>query len=239
MLAHDDGMGLKLVIVAGRHLRTWLAPALADMGQDVAEFSTVDGMLANLGQRPPDVILVDLTPEGTDGVGCVRAVRHGHDSPILLLATRSGIPGVVAALEAGADDYVTEPFAVDEVAARLRALRRRARADHDGLRDVLLEPHAHDPLVLSPHSETVRRGDRDLGLTTTEYRLLHELAHAPGRILHRRALFDRVWQGNVPGRGRVLDVHIRRLRAKIEQDPGYPRLVLTVRGFGYRLDIRA
>jgi DNA-binding response OmpR family regulator len=233
-------MGLKLVIVAGCPVRTRLGLALEDVGHDVTEFATVADAISCLKPHPPDVLLVDLMPEGIDGVGIVREVRRGHDVPILLLGTYSDIAGVAAALEAGADDYVTEPFEIQEVAARLRALRRRARADRDpdGLRDVLLEPHPHDPLVLSPHSETVRRGDHDLRLTATEYRLLHELAHAPGRILHRRALFDRLWHGNVPGRGRVLDVHIRRLRAKIEHDPECPRLVLTVRGFGYRLDIR-
>lgn len=133
---------------------------------------------------------------------------------------------------------MTKPFRADEITARLRAVRRRARAnrDPDGVRDVLLEAHPTDPLVLFPHSETVRRGDRDLRLTSTEYRLLHELAHAPGRILHRRTLLERVWPGNAPS-NRVIDVHVRRLRAKIERDPACPRVVVTVRGFGYRIDI--
>ena len=234
-------MGLKLVIVAESQVRTRLGLAHGGtLGHDVAEFSTVDDVLTELGRRPPDVMLVDLTSGGTGGVGCVREVRRDHDVPILLLGTPADMHGIVAALEAGADDYVTEPFEVEEVTARLRALRRRARADRDpdGLRDVLLEAHPHDPLVLSPHSETVRRGDRDLRLTSTEYRLLHELAHAPGRILNRRALLERVWHGNAPGSGRALNVHIRRLRAKIEQDPASPRVVVTVRGFGYRLDVR-
>jgi DNA-binding response OmpR family regulator len=233
------GMGLKLVI-AGSPVRSRLGLSLEDLGHELAEFSTVDDVLAELGPRPPDVVLVALTPEGSGGIGCVHEVRRDHDVPILLLGARTDTAGIVAALEAGADDYVTEPYEVGEVVARLRALRRRARAGHgqDGLRDVLLEAHPHDPLVLSPVSETVRRGDRDLSLTATEYRLLHELAHAPGRILHRHALFERLWQGAVPGNGRALNVHIRRLRTKIELDPARPRIVVTVRGFGYRLDVR-
>lgn len=190
-------MGLKLVIVAGHHMRTRVGHALEDMGT--------------------------TWPSSRPWTTCSRI----WDS------------GIVAAPEADADDYVTEPFEVEEITARLRALRRRARTGDtpDGLRDVLLEAHPHDPLVLSPHNETVRRSD--LHLTSTEYRLLHELAHAPGRVLNRRALLERVWNGNVPGNRRVVDVHVRRLRTKIEQEPACPRVVVvTVRGFGYRLDVR-
>lgn len=233
-------MGLRLVIIAGSQVRTRLGLALEDVGHDVAEFSTMDDVLPRLRRRPPDVVLIDLTPGGTGDIGCVHEMRHEHDVPILLLGTPSDTPGIVTALEAGADDYATEPFDVEEITARLRALRRRARTDRDpdGLRDILLEAHPHGPLVLSPHNETVRRGDHDLNLTKTEYRLLRELAHAPGRILNRSALLERVWRGNCPGNGRVLNVHIHRLRIKIEQDPACPRLVVTVRGFGYRLDVR-
>ena len=229
-------MGPKLVIASGDQMRTPLSVAIEAVGYDVTDRSSVAGVLAALAGRRPDVVLVDLTSGGA-GVDCVRAVRRDHDVPILLLGSSAGTQDVVAALEAGADDYVTVPFEVEEVTARLLALRRRARAVWDGSGDVLLEAAAHDPLVLSPDGETARRGGRDLCLTSTEYRLLHELAHAPGRILNRRALLERVWTGEGPGSDRVVDVHIRRLRAKIERDPARPRVVLTVRGFGYRLDM--
>jgi DNA-binding response OmpR family regulator len=232
-------MGLSLVVVTGNHVRTQLGLAMENLGHDVAEAVSVAAALTEPGRRRPDGVLVDLRAEGTSGAGRVREVRRDHDVPILLLGTVADVDGIVAALEAGADDYVTEPFDVEEVTARLRALRRRARTarEPDGVRDILLEAGAQAPLVLSPYSETVRRGDRDLRLTETEYRLLHELVYAPGRILRRRTLLERVWHEKVPS-GRTLDVHIRRLRAKVEEDPASPRLVVTVRGFGYRLNTR-
>lgn len=232
-------MGLNLVIVSGNPVRTQLGLTLENLGHDVSEVLTVDAALAEPG-RDPDCVLVDLRADGVDAVGRVREIRRDHDVPILLLGTVADVGRIVDALEAGADDYVTEPFDAEEVTARLRALRRRARTagDPDGVRDILLEADPRAPLVLSPYSETVRRGDRDLCLTATEYRLLHELAHAPGRILHRRRLLERVWHDSTPITGRTLNMHISHLRAKLEEDPASPRLVVTVRGFGYRLDTR-
>lgn len=228
-------MGLKLVIVSGNPVRTRLGLTLENQGHGVVEVLTVDTM-----PSAPDGVLVDLRADGVDGAGRVREVRRDHDVPILLLGTAADVGRIVAALEAGADDYVTEPFDAEEVTARLRALRRRARTagDQDGVRDILLEADPDAPLVLSPNSETVRRGDRDLRLTATEYRLLHELVRAPGRILHRSRLLERVWRDGTRISGRTLNMHISHLRAKLEENPANPRLVVTVRGFGYRLDTR-
>ena len=234
--------GAKLLIVEDdERARTALRLALEDEGYDVDESRGVEDALRALARRPPDIMMMDLMLSGVDGVGCIRAVRRAHDLPIIVLSAFSESHDVVASLEAGADDYVSKPFVVKEVTARLRALRRRTRmrCRSRGVRDVVLEADPREPLVLSPASATVRRGDRDLYLTLTEYRLLCALASMPGRVLSRRALLERVWDPGFLGDDRIIDVHIRRLRTKIERDPAQPRAVVTVRGFGYRLDIRA
>ena len=144
-------------------------------------------------------------------------------------------------MEAGADDYVTKPFHIREITARIRALRRRvgSTAD-DGVYhlNVVIDSHGGLPLVLSPKSGTIRRGDDELHLTLTEFRVLSELARVPVASSARRALLETVWDHGFFGDERIVDVHVRRLRTKIELDPAKPRLVITVRGLGYRLDIR-
>jgi DNA-binding response OmpR family regulator len=139
---------------------------------------------------------------------------------------------------------VTKPFQTKEISARLRALHRRIGTQQPapsaaGIADgVVLDRGTGDvpPLVLAREAGTVRRGERELHLTLTEFRLLCELAEHSGRILSRRTLLERVWEHDFFGDERLVDVHIRRLRTKVELDPAHPRLVVTVRGLGYRLD---
>jgi DNA-binding response OmpR family regulator len=234
-------MGAKLLIVEDDdRVRAALRLALEDEGYDVAESPSAEDALTEMHGCPPDLMLVDLMLGGMDGFSCIREVRRSHSVPIIVLSARTDSHDIVAALEAGADDYVSKPFEIKEVTARLRALRRRARPglQTDSLQDVVLEADPQEPLVLSPSSAIARRGDRDLHLTLTEYRLLCELANVPGQVLDRRTLLERVWDRGFFGDDRIIDVHIRRLRTKIEQDPAHPRVVVTVRGFGYRLDVR-
>jgi DNA-binding response OmpR family regulator len=137
---------------------------------------------------------------------------------------------------------VTKPFQVKEISARLRALRRRAGTQAGGPdaapEEVVLDRDPAAPLVLREARGTVHRGDEQLPLTLTEFRLLCELAAAPGRVFSRQALLERVWEHGFFGDERIVDVHVRRLRTKVERDPSAPRLVVTVRGLGYRLDPR-
>lgn len=233
-------MGAKLLLVDNDdQVRDTLRTALETEGYEVT--ATVDVTFAYLRHWSPDVVVMSLRLAGSGDFARIRAVRGENDVPVLVLGAARDSHHVVATLEAGADDYLSEPFEVAEVVARLRALRRRPRIRRqlEDAHEVLLEAHPDHPLVLSPATATVRRGDRDVGLTRIEYRLLFELADAPGRVLDRRTLVDRVWGHRLAGGDRAMNVHIRRLRTKIESDPKHPSVVATVRGYGYRLDIRA
>ncbi|MFN8077286.1 MAG: response regulator transcription factor [Kineosporiaceae bacterium] len=231
LLEDDDG------------IRTLLRLALEDEGYDVVEFARAEDALAWVPEGDPAVMLVDLMLGGMDGLTFVHRVRRTHAAPIVVVSARSDAYDIVAALEAGADDYVTKPFDVTVVAARLRALRRRAQGGHGpdaesdapGRRVVL---DASADLALLPDAGQVRKGGQEVHLTLTEFRVLCELAASPGRVLSRQALLERVWDHGFFGDERIVDVHIRRLRTKIETDPGDPRVITTVRGLGYRLDLR-
>jgi DNA-binding response OmpR family regulator len=240
MAAWPDVSPRLLVVEDDDHIRTSLRWALEDEGYTVDEAVSGEEACSRVDTDPPDVMVLDLMLGRLDGFGVVRHVRRAHDLPIIVVSARADTHDIVAALEAGADDYVTKPFQVKEITARLRALRRRAgggQVSSDGdFREVVLDRHESAPLVLREARGTVHRGEEQLPLTVTEFRLLCELAAVPGRVLSRQDLLERVWQHGFFGDERIVDVHIRRLRTKVELDPSAPRLVVTVRGLGYRLD---
>ena len=232
-----------LVVEDDDAIRTSLRWTLEDEGYLVEEAASGEDACRQVTESPPDVMVVDLMLGGMDGFAVIREVRRDHDLPIIVVSARADTHDVVAALEVGADDYVTKPFEAKEITARLRALRRRAgtaarrSADADDApKEVVLDRHPAAPLVLSEEAGTVHRGDERVHLTLTEFRLLCELAAAPGRVLSRQDLLERVWEHGFFGDERLVDVHIRRLRTKVELDPGSPKVVVTVRGLGYRLD---
>jgi DNA-binding response OmpR family regulator len=230
-----------LVVEDDDPIRTALRWALEDEGYDVGEAASGEEALAAVGVTPPDLMVVDLMLGSMDGFTVIREVRREHDLPIIVVSARADTDDIVAALEAGADDYVTKPFQVKEITARLRALRRRATsgtpATHPVPEEVVLDSTL-PALVLREAAGTVHRGGEQVPLTLTEFRLLCELASAPGRVFSRQVLLERVWEHGFFGDERIVDVHIRRLRTKVERDPGAPRVVVTVRGLGYRLDQR-
>jgi DNA-binding response OmpR family regulator len=157
-----------------------------------------------------------------------RAIRERGDLPIIIITARTDTADVIAGLEAGADDYVTKPLVASELAARIRAmLRRRQARTPTRLR-------AGDLEVLPEHGQ-VRKGGVEVHLTRTEFRLLLELLTAGGQVVTRDELLQRVWDYDYFGDSRLLDVHVRRLRRKVEDNPNEPALVLTVRGLGYRV----
>ncbi|MCO7222519.1 response regulator [Klenkia sp. PcliD-1-E] len=240
-------MALRLLVVEDDdHIRTALRWGLEDEGYDVAEAADGEDACRQVAAAAPDLMLVDLMLGAVDGFEVIRTVRRTHDLPIIVVSARSDTHDIVAALEAGADDYVTKPYQVKEITARLRALRRRAgaaaetpaasRAAEDDR--MVLDAASAEPLVLHASAGTVHRGERELHLTVTELRLLCELAGTPGRVRSRPDLLQQVWDHGFFGDERLVDVHIRRLRTKIELDPADPQVVVTVRGLGYRLDRR-
>jgi DNA-binding response OmpR family regulator len=242
---HDEAVARRLLVLEDDdNIRAVLRLALEDEGYQVVEQSSAEAALAAVPGLDVDAMLVDLMLGGVDGFTFIREVRHVSDAPIVVVSARGDTHDIVAALEAGADDYVTKPFQTKEISARLRALHRRveahapASASPDDVAPLVLDSGADGvpPLFLAREAGTVRRGEQELHLTLTEFRLLCELAEHSGRILGRRTLLERVWEHDFFGDERLVDVHIRRLRTKIERDPGHPRIVVTVRGLGYRLD---
>ncbi|GAB3403363.1 response regulator [Flindersiella endophytica] len=234
-------MGDRLLIVEDDdRIRAMLRLGLEDEGYQIFEADSGESAVEQIRRDPPDLAIVDLMLGGMDGFTCIREVRRTTDLPIIVVSARSDTHDIVAGLEAGADDYVTKPFQIKEITARLRALRRRSRGTGQAAAepDLVLDSTNPPALVLSPSAGTVRRGDDEIHLTLTEYRLLTELANAPGRVLSRRTLLELVWDHGYVGDERIVDVHIRRLRTKIEPDPSNPGMVVTVRGLGYRLDRR-
>jgi DNA-binding response OmpR family regulator len=219
-----------LTVEDDERIRTAVRMALEDEGWEVVEAESGEDALVSWGAGPADVVLIDLMLPGMDGFEVCRHIRKGSDVPIVMVTARADTHDVVAGLEAGADDYVTKPFQPKELSARIRALLRRARPAEPG--------RAHlrfGDLEVVPDEGVVRRDDEEVHLTKTEFRLLCELASAPGRVFSREQLLERVWGYDYFGDGRLVDVHVRRLRTKVEVDAANPRHVVTVRGLGYKL----
>lgn len=223
-----------LLVEDDERIRASMRLGLEDEGYLVAESATGEealDILAEAATRDPfDLVIIDVMLPGMDGFECCRELRRTSLVPVIMVTARSDTHDVVAGLEAGADDYVTKPFEPKELAARIRALLRRARAAEGS-------PPAFrfEDLEILPDAGVVRRGGEEVHLTRTEFLLLCELAANAGRVLSREQLLERVWSYDYFGDGRLVDVHIRRLRLKVEQDPSNPRHVLTVRGLGYKL----
>jgi two-component system response regulator MtrA len=194
-----------------------------------------DGIEASrlIAREAIDLLVLDLMLPGMDGLELCRRVRAVSPIPILILTARDETAMLVASLECGADDYLTKPFEAAELVARLRALARRAGRDPVG------ELPAGDDLRLDEVGFRLwKRGD-PVALSATEFRLLVELVKHHGRVLSREALLEQVWGYDYLGDSRLVDMAVKRLRDKIEDDPSTPTHVITVRGVGYRFDVRS
>jgi two-component system response regulator MprA len=220
-------LGRVLVAEDDQRVRESLARALVYEGYDVA--TAVDGAdaLVHVADAPPDVVVLDVQMPNVDGLAMCRRLRLAGDrTPVLMLTARHEVSDRVAGLDAGADDYLVKPFALDELLARLRALLRRSTVT--GETEVLT---AGD-LTLDPLRRQVHRGSREVELTKTEFDLLELLLHNKGIVLTRDQLYERIWGYDFETSSKSLDVYVSYLRRKTEE-AGEPRLLHTVRGVGY------
>jgi two-component system response regulator MtrA len=178
-----------------------------------------------------DLVVLDVMLPSLDGFEVLREIRHDSQAPIVMLTARSELHDVVVGLELGADDYVTKPFELPELVARVKAvLRRAAPPAGDGATISLAG------LEIDPDGFTARKRGEELQLTATEFRLLLELARRPKQVFTRELLLELVWNYDYLGDSRLVDAAVQRLRAKVEDDPKQPALIKTVRGVGYRFD---
>jgi two-component system response regulator MtrA len=227
---------LLLIVEDDPSLREVIRLGLEGEGFRVAAAEDGPSALLAFASQSPDLVLLDVMLPGLDGFAVCRELRKVSLVPIVMLTARSSTSDVVGGLEAGADDYVTKPFEFPELIARIRSVLRRASVRTSPQEAVpwVSAPFTLGGLVIDPGGFTVRRGPEEILLTVTEFRLLHELARHAGQVLTRDQLLDLVWGYTYLGDSRLVDVHVQRLRAKIEEDPAHPLLVLTVRGVGYR-----
>lgn len=218
-------------------IRLMLKMVLEDEGWLVSEAANGGEGLERFAEDQPDLVLVDLKLPDRSGFEVCRALRQSSGVPIIIVTAQESSFDVVAGLEAGADDYVSKPFEPKELAARIRALLRRAHGMGSG--SGATAPKA--PVAMSfGHLEVaaaegvVRKHGREIHLTKTEFRLLVHFAAHPNIVFSREELAERVWGADLLADSRVVDAHVSRLRKAVEDDAGEPRHIVTVRGLGYK-----
>jgi two-component system, OmpR family, response regulator MprA len=221
-----------LVVDDDRAVRDSLRRSLEFNGYSVSLASDGAEALASIASSTPDALVIDVMMPRLDGIEATRALRTaGNDLPILVLTARDSVGERVEGLDAGADDYLTKPFALEELLARLRALLRRTRVPGDSGSDEVV---AFSDLSLDPVTREVRRGPRAIDLTRTEFTLLEMFLQRPRRVLDRSFILEEVWGYDFPTTANSLEVYVGYLRRKTEAG-GEPRLIHTVRGVGYVL----
>ena len=231
MSADEAVVPLVLVIEDEPQMLRFLRPALEGHGYRMIEARTGRDGLTEAATRAPDVVLLDLGLPDLDGLAVTARLREWSRTPIVVISARGREEDKVAALDAGADDYVTKPFGVPELLARLRvALRHAARADGAESPRVAI-----GDLEIDLEKRRVTRAGEAVHLTPIEYRLLAELAHHPGKVLTHTHLLRQVWGPASAQQSHYLRVYMAQLRRKLEEDPARPRILLTELGVGYRL----
>ncbi len=223
----DAGRGKVLVVDDDAALAEMLTIVLRNEGFDSRVCATGDRALAEMRDYRPDVVLLDLMLPGKDGIDVCREIRAESGVPIVMLTAKSDTIDVVVGLESGADDYVVKPFKPKELVARIRARVRR-------LDDPAPEALSVGDLSIDVAGHSVTRNGSPISLTPLEFDLLVCLARKPWQVFTREVLLEQVWGYRHAADTRLVNVHVQRLRSKVEHDPENPEIVLTVRGVGYK-----
>jgi len=219
-----------LVVDDEEQIRRAVGRALTSRGFEVEETATGEDALSLAAVREPDLVVLDLNLPGIDGLAVCEGIRRHSAVPILVLSVREEEADKVAALDLGADDYLTKPFGIEELLARVRALLRRVEAHGDA------SParFTTDGLVIDVDAHRVVRSGDEIRLTKTEWALLEALSEHPGKLLTHGWLLEQVWGSGYTGDVDVLRVFVSQLRRKIEREPGRPEIIATDPGVGYR-----
>jgi len=219
-----------LVVDDEPNIRTVLRGYLEAEGFAVSEAADGETAVRQVRQAAPDLVLLDVMLPGIDGLEVLRQLRTFSDVYVILVTARTEEVDKLVGLGVGADDYVTKPFSPREVAARVKAVLRRGRGTRDAGGTLL----RFEGLTVDRDAREVRAGGTAVSLSALEFDVLAALADAPGRVFSRRQLLERVWGYDFFGDERVVDVHIRSLRARLSDEAANPRLIATVRGVGYK-----
>ena len=223
---------LLLLVEDEPQMRRFLRPTLQAHGYQVVEAATAREGLAQAAGRNPELILLDLGLPDLDGLEVVRAIRRSGRTPIIVLSARGQEQDKVAALDLGADDYLTKPFGAAELLARIRVALRRAALPPGAPAEPIFKT---GDLRVDLERRRVFRGEVEAHLTPTEYKLLSALIRHAGRVTTHRQLLEEVWGTNYTDQSHYLRVYMAQLRHKLERDPTRPRLLTTEPGVGYRL----
>jgi two-component system response regulator RegX3 len=221
-----------LVVEDEESLSDPLSYMLRKEGFEVALAETGPAALEEFDRRGADLVLLDLMLPGLSGTEVCRALRSRSTVPVIMLTAKDSEVDKVVGLELGADDYVTKPYSARELVARIRAVLRR-HGEPDELVTATIEA---GPVRLDVDRHVVSVGGEAVSMPLKEFELLELLLRNAGRVLTRGQLIDRVWGSDYVGDTKTLDVHVKRLRAKVEPDPGSPQHIVTVRGLGYKFE---
>lgn len=222
------GMAHILVVDDDEALAEMLSIVLENEGMSTTIVGDGNDALRIYREVNPDLILLDLMLPGLNGVDVCKEIRRSSAVPIIMLTAKTDTIDIVLGLESGADDYVTKPFKPKELVARVRA---RLRNNNEQRSDEVL---SIGPVSINVAAHTVTRDGKPVQLTPLEFDLLTELARKPGRVFSRETLLQHVWGYDHGTDSRLINVHVQRLRSKIEEDPENPKIVVTVRGVGYK-----
>ena len=223
-----------LVIEDEESFREALEFILTKEGFQIESAATGPDGLTAFDKYHPDIILLDLMLPGMSGTDVCKSIRAKSNVPIIMLTAKDAEVDKVVGLEVGADDYVTKPFSSPELIARIRAVLRRGSSEPRVVDEDVIE---FGPIKLDVARHSVQVNGQEVTMPLKEFEVLEYLMENTGRVLTRGQLMDRIWGSNYVGDGKTLDVHIKRIRSKIEQDPANPKLLHTVRGLGYKFEV--